>query len=131
MRTTDGQTDRLMYQSFTADMVFNYRVLWSIRSHKILGKTWGGGGGNVTLMMASAQVVETSVNINNSPSQDYTTNPDDHSNHNNTQIASEIPVWNVNRVLPFEKISKFLEHCLFCVVLEQTNISSAETKWGL
>ena len=33
--------------------------------------------------MASAQVVETSVNKNNSPSQDYTTNPDDHSNHNN------------------------------------------------
>ena len=32
--------------------------------------------------MASAQVVETSVNTNNSPSQDYTTNPDDHSNHN-------------------------------------------------
>ena len=30
------------------------------------------------------QIVETSVNanINNSPSQDYTTNPDDHSNHN-------------------------------------------------
>ena len=36
----------------------------------------------ITLMMASAQVVETSVNTNNSPSQDYTTNPDDHSNHN-------------------------------------------------
>ena len=35
-----------------------------------------------TLMMASAQVVETSVNANNSPSQDYTTNPDNHSNHN-------------------------------------------------
>ena len=35
-----------------------------------------------TLMMASAQVVETSVNTNNSPSQDCTTNPDDHSNHN-------------------------------------------------
>ena len=34
-----------------------------------------------TLMMASAEVVETSVNTNNSPSQDYTTNPDDHSNH--------------------------------------------------
>ena len=34
-------------------------------------------------MMASAQVVETSVNTNNSPSQDYTTNPDDHLNHNN------------------------------------------------
>ena len=33
-------------------------------------------------MMASAQVVETSVNTNNTPSQDYTTNPDDHSNHN-------------------------------------------------
>ena len=33
-------------------------------------------------MMASAQVVETSVNTNNSPSQDYTTNPEDHSNHN-------------------------------------------------
>ena len=33
-------------------------------------------------MMASAQVVETSVNTNNSPSQDYITNPDDHSNHN-------------------------------------------------
>ena len=35
-----------------------------------------------TLMMASAQVVETLVNTNNSPSQEYTTNPDDHSNHN-------------------------------------------------
>ena len=34
-----------------------------------------------TLMMASAQVVETSVNTNNSPSQDYITNPGDHSNH--------------------------------------------------
>ena len=31
--------------------------------------------------MASAQVVEMSVNTNNSP-QDYTTNSDDHSNHN-------------------------------------------------
>ena len=31
-----------------------------------------------TLMMASAQVVETSVNTNNSPSQDYTSSPDDH-----------------------------------------------------
>ena len=34
------------------------------------------------MMMASAPVVETSVNTNNSPYQDYTTNPDDHSNHN-------------------------------------------------
>ena len=32
--------------------------------------------------MASAQVVVTSVSISNSPSQDYTTNLDDHSNHN-------------------------------------------------
>ena len=31
--------------------------------------------------MASAQVVETSVNTNNSPSRDYTTNPDDRLNH--------------------------------------------------
>ena len=31
--------------------------------------------------MASAQVVEMSVNTNNRPSQDYTTNLDDHSNH--------------------------------------------------
>ena len=36
----------------------------------------------IRVMMASAQVVETSVNTNNNPSQDYTTNPDDHSNHN-------------------------------------------------
>ena len=32
--------------------------------------------------MACAQVIETSVNTNNSPSQDYTTNPYDHSNRN-------------------------------------------------
>ena len=42
-------------------------------------------GVDVTLMIASAQVVEMSVNTNNSPSQDYTTNPDDHSNHNNVE----------------------------------------------
>ena len=36
----------------------------------------------IALMMASVQVVETSVNTNNSPSQDYTTNPDNHSSHN-------------------------------------------------
>ena len=40
-------------------------------------------------MMASAQIVETSVNTNNSPSQDYTTNPDDHSNHNTCDY-----IWN-------------------------------------
>ena len=39
--------------------------------------------------MASAQVVETSVNTNNSPSQDYTTNPDDHSNHNSLGFVTE------------------------------------------
>ena len=37
--------------------------------------------------MASAQVVETSVNTNKSPSQNYTTNPDNHSNHNNLPIV--------------------------------------------
>ena len=36
-------------------------------------------------MMTSAQVVETSVNTNNSPSENYTTNPDDHSNHNSDE----------------------------------------------
>ena len=43
-------------------------------------------------MMASAQVVETSVNTNNSPSQDYTTNPDDHSNHNVSVIIKFEPL---------------------------------------
>ena len=37
-------------------------------------------------MMTSAQVVETSVNTNNSP-QDYTTNPDDHLNHDKNHIG--------------------------------------------
>ena len=41
-------------------------------------------------MMASAQVVETSVNTNNSPSQDCTTNPDDHSNHNRKYLINLI-----------------------------------------
>ena len=41
-----------------------------------------------TLIMASAQVVETSVNTNNSPSQDYTTNLDDHSNHNIVSMSN-------------------------------------------
>ena len=49
--------------------------------------------------MASAQVVETSVNTNNSPSQDYTTNPDDHSNHNTNYYVwkmskDTVTVWN-------------------------------------
>ena len=42
--------------------------------------------------MASAQDVETSVNTNNSPSQDYTTNPDDHSNHNNNSYYNRYPI---------------------------------------
>ena len=41
------------------------------------------------MMMAFTQVVETSVNTNNSPSQDYTTNPDGHSNHNSLFFAAK------------------------------------------
>ena len=51
------------------------RVCSVVLRRTVVGVDW-------RLMMASAQVVETSVNTNNSPSQDYTTNPDDHSNHN-------------------------------------------------
>ena len=65
-------------------------------------------------MMASAQVVETSVNTNNSPSQDYTTNLDDHSNHNidspwfkpftviqiNQQIPEKQLGWPISQQLP-------------------------------
>ena len=50
-----------------ASFVFRYKLVTDLQSF--------------TMMMASAQVVETSVNTNNSPSQDYTTNPDNHSNH--------------------------------------------------
>ena len=39
--------------------------------------------------MASAQVVETSVNTNKSPSQDYTKNPDDHSNHKIARVLKK------------------------------------------
>ena len=42
--------------------------------------------------MASAQVVETSVNTNNSPSQDYTTNRDDHSNHNKASRVKQLHI---------------------------------------
>ena len=41
-------------------------------------------------MMASAQVVETSVNTNNSPSQDYTTNPDDPQTTTLTHLGSNL-----------------------------------------
>ena len=47
--------------------------------------------------MASAQVVETSVNTNKSPSQDYTTNPDDHSNHNIDMVLQLLSVVANNR----------------------------------
>ena len=50
-------------------------------SHNIRGPDLSGSHHQM-MMMASAQVVEMSVNTNNSSSQDYTTNPDDHSNHN-------------------------------------------------
>ena len=58
-----------------------------IRNNKVAfsnlsGIVWTGPYNLFTLMMASAQVVETSVNTKNSPSQDYTTSPNDHSNHN-------------------------------------------------
>ena len=65
-----------------------------------------------TLMMASAQVVETSVNTNNSPSQDYPTNPDDHSNHNvvlhgSTEIYQETLVHSQVQIMQNEKNDTF------------------------
>ena len=45
--------------------------------------------------MASTQVVKMSVNTNNSPSQDYTTNPDDHSNHNIHSYCHFLLSWKV------------------------------------
>ena len=59
------------------------------------------------LMMASAQVVKTSVNTNNSPSQDYTTNPDDHSNHNIDSPGFK----------PFTVIFYAIRHFIFFVFL--------------
>ena len=52
-----------------------------------------------TLMMAFAQVVEMSVNTYNSP-QDYATNPDNHSNHNNVkpELISEGNVLELFRI---------------------------------
>ena len=71
----------------------NFVVVWVIvwvcsvvLRRTVVGVDWCfnnlSGSHHQSLMMASAQVVETSVNTNNSPSQNYTTNPDDHSNHN-------------------------------------------------
>ena len=63
------------------------RVCSVVLRRTVVGVDWrfdnlSGSHHQSTLMIASAQVVETSVNTNNSPSQDYTTNPDDYSNHN-------------------------------------------------
>ena len=57
-------------------------------------------------MMTSAQVVETSVNTSNSPSQDYTTNPDDHSNDNkpdkdNSRMEANFELFRVPKKLMF------------------------------
>ena len=50
-------------------------------------------------MMASAQVVKTSVNTNNSPSQDYTTNSDDHSNHNKLVYTRAVTCYSALRMI--------------------------------
>ena len=65
--------------------------------------------------MASAQVVETSVNTNSSPSQDYTTNPEDHSNHNTIYYNCNLNtarayIWNL-RVSTCQS-SLFSKHCI-------------------
>ena len=58
-------------------------------------------------MMAFAQVVEMSVNINNSPSQDYTTNPDDHSNHKlDYSMFFAFEVWRIADVLSVDPSSE-------------------------
>ena len=59
-------------------------------------------------MMASAQVVETSVNTNNSPSEDYTTNPDDHSNHNITVYVAMFNQFETCSVFRFRNYIKFM-----------------------
>ena len=69
--------------------------------------------------MASAQVVETSVNTNNSPSQDYTTNPDNHSNHNTLRVVSYS---DINRFCPFEQTSSVVRH-LGKVLLDLTTLN--------
>ena len=70
--------------------------------------------------MASAQVVETSVNTNNSPSQDYTTNPDDHSNHNiDSPGFKPFPVMLIHKcrclkVCTYNAILKFVTSMVRC-----------------
>ena len=80
--------------------------------------------------MASAQVVETSVNTNNSPSQDYTTNPDDHSNHNvsyphiiyavySIQTIPRYTLWKIqlNNCLPFQDYVYPLKQFLLNIIV--------------
>ena len=61
-----------------------------------------------TLMMASAQVVETSVNTNNSPSQDYTTHPDDHSNHNSKYCLIHVHTIQSNKSFQSKPLTEVL-----------------------
>ena len=65
--------------------------------------------------MASAQVVETSVNTNNSPSQNYTTNPDDHSNHNNLPSFTIICRHSTFAACPADKPAAYLFNVLLVV----------------
>ena len=60
------------------------RVCSAVLRRTVVGVDWrfNNLSDAIIRVMAFAQVVETSVNTNNSPSQDYTTNPDDHSDHN-------------------------------------------------
>ena len=69
--------------------------------------------------MASAQVVETSVNTNNSPSQDYTTNPDDHSNHNIDSTGFK-PFTVIQNKL-FSKENQAIDHTHYIVKDEKHN----------
>ena len=70
--------------------------------------------------MASAQVVEISVNTNNSPSQDYTTNPDDHSNHNIDSPGFK-PFTVIRSILKFVQLvsstRQLIFNCLVCLLI--------------
>ena len=87
--------------------------------------------------MASAQVVETSVNTNNSPSQDYTTNPDDHSNHNidspgfkaftviyiNNHLKTQSKQLQPRKIAFNYKYISFIPPLQFCIVVTDTPTS--------
>ena len=70
------------------------------------------GSHHQSMMMASSQVVETSVNTNNSPSQDYTTNPDDHSNHNIDSPGFK----------PFTVKCVFIDHMVWLTIMYRTGV---------